>query len=86
MPLVFPLVTALGYDPIWFGIVVTKTVEIGLLTPPLGLNVFITAGRTGVPAKTVFRGVTPFLITEGVILTALVLFPDIALWLPRQMG
>lgn len=86
MPLAFPIVTALGYDPIWFGIIVTKTVEIGLLTPPLGLNVFVTASRTGVPIHTVFRGVIPFLVTESVILAILILFPDLSLWLPRQMS
>src|SRR5690606_23324490 len=55
MPLAFPIISGLGYDPIWFGIIVVKTVEIGLLTPPLGLNAFIVAAQTGVPLRTVFR-------------------------------
>ncbi|MGE0726191.1 MAG: TRAP transporter large permease subunit, partial [Alphaproteobacteria bacterium] len=86
MPLAFPLIKALGYDPVWFGIIVTKTVEIGLLTPPFGLNVFVTAGRTGVPVNTVFRGLIPFLVIEASILALLIAFPDITLWLPRTMG
>ncbi|MCP1337035.1 TRAP transporter large permease [Futiania mangrovi] len=86
LPLVFPLMMALGYDPLWFGIVITKTVEIGLLTPPLGLNVYVTASRTGVALNTVFRGVMPFLLAELVVLALLVFFPDITLWLPEQVG
>ncbi|MDX5361298.1 MAG: TRAP transporter large permease [Alphaproteobacteria bacterium] len=86
LPLVFPLMMALGYDALWFGIVITKTVEIGLLTPPLGLNVYVTASRTGVPLNTVFRGVMPFLLAELVVLALLVFFPDITLWLPEQVG
>ncbi|MGE0715043.1 MAG: TRAP transporter large permease [Alphaproteobacteria bacterium] len=86
LPLLFPLMMALKYDPVWFGIIMTKTVEIGLLTPPLGLNVYVTASQTGVPIKTVFRGVMPFLAAEAVTLSLLVLFPQITLWLPGQMG
>ena len=86
MPLAFPLIKALGYDPVWFGIIVTKTVEIGLLTPPFGLNVFVTSGRTGVPVNTVFRGIIPFLTIEAIILALLIAFPGITLWLPRTMG
>lgn len=86
LPLLFPLMMALKYDPVWFGIIVTKTVEIGLLTPPLGLNVYVTASQTGVPLKTVFRGVVPFLFAEAIVLTMMVSFPEITLWLPNQMG
>ncbi|BBK36777.1 C4-dicarboxylate ABC transporter permease [Allostella sp. ATCC 35155] len=86
LPLLFPLMMALQYDPVWFGIIVTKTVEIGLLTPPLGLNVYVTASQTGVPLKTVFRGVVPFLFAEMIVLTLLVSIPEITLWLPNRMG
>ena len=85
MPLVFPIIVALKYDPVWFGIIVTKTVEIGLLTPPLGLNVYVTSSQTGVPIKTIFRGVMPFLVTEIVIMAILVAFPPLTLWLPSTM-
>lgn len=85
MPLVFPIIVALKYDPVWFGIIVTKTVEIGLLTPPLGLNVYVTSSQTGVPLKTVFRGVMPFLVTEIIVMIILVAFPALTLWLPSTM-
>ena len=85
LPLTFPVITALGFDPVWFGIIVTKTVEIGLLTPPLGLNAYVTASQTGVPLKIVFRGIIPFLVAEVIILFILLLFPIIVTWLPSQM-
>lgn len=86
MPLAFPLAMSLGYNPIWFGIVVTKTVEIGLLTPPLGLNAYVAAAQTGVKLGTIFRGIMPFLAMEILILVLLVLFPQITLWLPQFMA
>lgn len=85
MPLAFPTAMALGYDPVWFGIVVTKTVEIGLLTPPLGLNAYVASAQTGVPLGTIFRGVIPFLVMEILVLIILLCFPDITLWLPSLM-
>ncbi|TMV08280.1 TRAP transporter large permease [Arenibacterium halophilum] len=85
MPLAFPAAMAMGYDPVWFGIVVTKTVEIGLITPPLGLNAYVAAGHSGVRLGEVFRGLIPFIIMELVVLTILILFPTITLWLPNLM-
>ncbi len=85
MPLAFPTIMALDYNPIWFGIVVTKTVEIGLLTPPLGLNAYVAAAQTGVKLGTIFKGIVPFLIVEIVVLMLLILFPQITLWLPSLM-
>ena len=85
MPLAFPIATSLGYDPVWFGIIVTKTVEIGLLTPPLGLNVYVTAGQTRLPLSTVFRGTLPFILLEIVVLAILLLLPELTLWLPNMM-
>lgn len=85
MPLIFPTAMALGYDPVWFGIVVTKTVEIGLLTPPLGLNVYVAAAQTKVPLTTIIRGILPFPLMELVVLILLILFPQITLWLPSLM-
>lgn len=86
MPLAFPAIVALDYDPVWFGIVVTKTVEIGLLTPPLGLNAYVAASQTGVRLGVIFRGLIPFVIMELVVLVLLILFPQITLWLPSLMG
>ena len=85
VPVTFPLITALGYDGVWFGIIVTKTVEIGLVTPPLGLNVFITSKVTGVPLPKAFVGVLPFIIIELVLLALLIVFPQISLLLPSMM-
>ncbi|WP_281277642.1 TRAP transporter large permease [Thalassobius vesicularis] len=85
MPLAFPTAMALDYDPVWFGIVVTKTVEIGLLTPPLGLNVYVASAQTGVPLSKIFRGILPFFLMELVVLLLLLLVPEITLWLPGMM-
>lgn len=85
MPLAFPTAMALGYDPVWFGIVVTKTVEIGLLTPPLGLNAYVASAQTGVALGTIFRGIVPFLLMELLVLALLLSFPQITLWLPSLM-
>lgn len=86
MPLAFPIAMALDYNPVWFGIVVTKTVEIGLLTPPLGLNAYVAAAQTGVPLRTIFRGILPFLGMEIIVLLLLICFPQITLFLPELMA
>lgn len=87
VPIFFPLVRDLGYDPVWFGIVVVVVTEISLITPPVGLNVFILKGVVGdVSTGTIFRGVTPFWIADIFRLTILVLFPAIVLFLPAAMG
>lgn len=85
MPLAFPVAVSLDFDPVWFGIVVTKTVEIGLLTPPLGLNAYVAAAQTRVPLVEIFRGLVPFVVMEVAILILLILFPSITLWLPGLM-
>lgn len=86
MPLAFPTAMALDYNPVWFGIVVTKTVEIGLLTPPLGLNAYVAAAQTRVPLGTIFRGILPFLGMEVIVLILLMSFPQITLFLPELMA
>ena len=87
VPIFFPLVTELGYDPIWFGIVVVVVTEISLITPPVGLNVFILKGVVGnVTTGTIFRGVTPFWIADLFRLALIVLVPWLVLVLPENMG
>lgn len=86
LPVTFPLVTSLGFDPIWFGVMVVKLVEIGLITPPVGMNVFVVSGATGVPVGTVFRGTAYLLAFEFVTLGLLLAFPLISTWLPSYMG
>ena len=83
LPVVFPAVVALGYDPIWFGIIVVKMAELCLITPPIGLNCFVVAGaRPDIPVHDVFRGVTPFFVADFVTIAILIAFPEITLWLP----
>lgn len=85
LPVTFPLITALGFNPIWFGVIVVKLVEIGLITPPVGMNVFVVSGATGVPVGTVFRGTAYLLAWEFVTLVLLLAFPAISTWLPSYM-
>jgi tripartite ATP-independent transporter DctM subunit len=87
VPIFFPLVTSLGYDPVWFGIVVVVVTEISLITPPVGLNVFVLKGVLGdVPTGTIFRGVTPFWIADLFRLALLAAVPAITLWLPQWVS
>jgi C4-dicarboxylate transporter, DctM subunit len=86
VPIVFPVVTALGFDPIWFGIVIVMTVELGLIHPPVGMNVFVIKSVIkDVNMSTIFIGVLPFVVTDLIRLVILVLFPLLATWLPQRM-
>jgi len=85
VPITLPIVTALGFDPIWYGIVLALTSEVGLVTPPIGLNAYIVARYTGIPVDRVFSGVFPFMAAMLLYLIVLVAFPGIALWLPSLM-
>jgi len=86
LPFVFPLVTKLGYDPVWWGIVMVMVIEIGMITPPVGINVFVLKGmRKDVPLGVIFRGIIPFLIANLIALTLVITFPQIALWLPTML-
>jgi tripartite ATP-independent transporter DctM subunit len=87
LPFVFPLVTqGLGFDPIWWGIVMIIVIEIGMITPPVGLNVFVMHGvRKDIPLTTIFKGIFPFLGADMVRLVLVILFPAIAIWLPSLM-
>jgi tripartite ATP-independent transporter DctM subunit len=86
VPIVFPAVTALGYDPIWFGVIIVMTVELGLIHPPVGMNVFvIKTAVEDVSFATIFRGVAPFIVTDLVRLGILIAVPGIALFLPSLM-
>ena len=87
LPFVFPLIIDLGFDPIWFGVINVMVIEIGMITPPIGINVFVLHGiARDIPLKTIFRGIVPFLAADLVRLTILVFFPVLALWLPRLMN
>lgn len=87
VPIFFPVVTALGYDPVWFGIIVVVMTEISLITPPVGMNVFVLHSTApDVPMNTIFRGVSSFLAADVVRVLLLVLFPAIVLFLPRLIS
>ncbi len=86
VPIIFPVVTALGFDPIWFGVIIVMTVELGLIHPPVGMNVFVIKSMVKeVDFTTIFKGVLPFVATDILRLIILIAFPIIALWLPSRM-
>ncbi len=86
VPIFLPLITSLGFDPIWFAIIVVKMTEIGAITPPLGMNVYVIAGITpDVPMQTVFKGIVPFLVAEVFDMSLLLSFPAIILFLPKLL-
>jgi len=84
-PIFFPTAIKLGYDPIWFGILICVTLMIGGLIPPIAIYVFILGNITGLPFKTIYKGVLPFLLSLVLALIILFVFPDIALWLPNLL-
>jgi tripartite ATP-independent transporter DctM subunit len=86
LPIIFPLILSLGFDPIWFGILFTINVEMALVTPPIGINVFIISGMAkDIPMYTIFRGVLPFIGAMAVCTGLIIAFPQIALFLPGTM-
>jgi C4-dicarboxylate transporter DctM subunit len=86
VPIFFPVVTGVGYDPIWFGVIIVVVVQMGLIAPPIGLNVFVIGGMArDVPLATIYRGVLPFLAMQVVLLVLLTLWPRLALILPSTM-
>jgi len=87
LPILFPIVTKLGFDPIWFGIIVTINVEMGMITPPFGLNLFILkATIKEVTMEDIVRGSLPFVLLLMLGLAVVMVFPILATWLPGQMG
>jgi len=87
LPFVYPIIIGLGYDPVWWGVVNIVVIELGMITPPIGINVFVLHGMAkDLPLKTIFKGVTPFLLADLARLLLLLAFPPICLWLPQQLG
>ena len=87
VPIIFPVIVQLGFDPIWFGIIIVMTVELGLIHPPVGMNVFVIKSVVkDVTFTTIFKGVLPFVVTDIIRLIILIALPVIALWLPSRMG
>jgi len=87
VPIIFPVVTHLGFDPIWFGVIIVMTVELGLIHPPVGMNVFVIKSVVkDVSFATIFKGVIPFVLTDLIRLVILIAFPLFATWLPTRMA
>lgn len=85
LPLVLPITKGMGYDPVWTGIFLTVLMEIAMITPPIGLNVFVLERSCGISSQRIFAGVLPFVIAALLLVLLLIVFPQIALWLPRTM-
>jgi C4-dicarboxylate transporter DctM subunit len=86
IPIIFPVITQLGFDPIWFGVIIVMTVELGLIHPPVGMNVFVIKSVVqDVSFSTIFLGVLPFIVTDLIRLVILIAFPILALYLPSHM-
>ena len=86
IPIFYPIIVNLGYDPIWFGVVIVLVTQMGVITPPVGINVFVVAGiAKDVPLETIFKGVLPFLIALVIGTIIIIAVPPISLWLPNLM-
>ena len=87
IPIFFPLVMKLGFDPIWFGVIVVLTGEMGVISPPVGVNVFVIKGiAPDIPLEVIFRGILPFLVTLMIFTIILTIFPQIATFLPSLVS
>ena len=86
VPIFFPLLVSLGYDPVWFGVMIILICEIGVITPPVGINVYVVGMVTDVPLEQIFKHILPFFFAELVCIAILIAFPQIALFLPSLMG
>lgn len=85
VPIFFPIVTGLGYHPLWFGVIIVMMFEIGAITPPMGLNVFVLSAATDLPVSTIFRGIIPFLVGDLIRVLLVVFVPAISLYIPLNM-
>ncbi len=85
VPIVVPLIKALGFDPLWFGVLMIVTAEVGMVTPPVGLNCFVVARYSGRPVGEVFHGSLPHVVAHIIAIAILTAFPNIILWLPTKM-
>ena len=87
IPILFPVIQGLSFDPIWFGVLMVIVLEVGLITPPVGLNVFVIKGAVpDVPLRTIFRGVIPFLIAAILMILLISVFPEMVTYLPTKMS
>jgi TRAP-type C4-dicarboxylate transport system permease large subunit len=85
VPIFVPVIESLGFNPVWFGVLYVVNMQIGLITPPMGLELFMMRTAFNIPVDKLLRGVVPFLIVLFIFLAILIAFPDISLWLPEMM-
>ncbi len=85
LPIIYPVIIGLGYDPIWFGVIMVRVMEIGMITPPFGLNLFIVTRTSGVPIKTLYKGIMPFITADIIHVILLLIIPELSLFLPGLM-
>jgi len=85
IPVIYPVVLAMGFNPIWFGVIMVRMVEIGVITPPMGMDVFVLSGVSGVPLGTIFRGIIPFLVAAFFFVALIIAVPALSLFLPSMM-
>ena len=86
VPVVLPIIVGIGFDPVWFGVVVVMTAEIGMITPPVGMNVFVVSRYTRCPVHEIFAGVLPFLVAVLSMIVVFAVWPEIIMWVPNQMA
>ena len=85
VPIIYPIVVALGYDPIWWGVVMVRVMEVGMISPPIGINVFVLARTTETPIGTIYRGVLPFVLSDVLHIALLIAVPELSLYLVKLM-
>jgi C4-dicarboxylate transporter, DctM subunit len=87
VPVLLPIILKIGFDPIWFGVFAVKLIEIGLVTPPVGLTVFVVKSvAPQIPLSDIFKGIIPFVMGDLVVITLIIAFPQIVMVLPNHMG
>jgi tripartite ATP-independent transporter DctM subunit len=85
IPIIYPAILAMGFDPIWYGVIMVRMTEIGAITPPVGMECFVLSGVSGVPLGTIYRGVVPFIIADFCHVALLIAVPSLSLFLPNMM-
>ena len=85
VPLFVPMVLAMGYDPLWFGVLYVTNMEIALITPPMGINLFLVRNTFDIQTNELLKGILPFLVVLILFLLLMVAFPQLSLWLPNMM-
>jgi C4-dicarboxylate transporter DctM subunit len=87
LPFVYPLIIGMGYDPLWWGVVNVVLISMGMIIPPIGINVFVVQSMaTHIPLSSIYRGITPFVVADVGRLAVITLFPALCTWLPKATG